>query len=59
MFYYMQKIKNLGILSPIETSKQTQIKKKSDKEYFEVENVKGFVMLINNFNCKKTKFNNC
>ena len=42
-----KKIKNLGILSPIETFKQTQIKKKSDKEYYEVENVKGFVMMIN------------
>ena len=30
--------------------------KKIDKEYYEVENVKGFVMMINNFNCKKTKY---
>ena len=51
-----KKIKNLGILSPIETSKQTQIKKVREKEYYEVENVKGFVMMINNFNCKKTKY---
>ena len=49
-----KKIKNLGILSPIETSKQTQIKKVKKQEYYEVENVKGFVMMINNFNCKKT-----
>ena len=51
-----KKIKNLGILSPIETSKQTQIKKNSNKEYYEVDSVKGFVMMINNFNCKKTKY---
>jgi GT2 family glycosyltransferase len=56
LYKIAKKIKNLGILSPIETSKQTRIKKKSDKEYYEVENVKGFVMMINNFNCKKTKY---
>ena len=51
-----KKIKNLGILSPIETSKETRIEKIQNKEYYEVENVKGFVMMINNFNCKETKY---
>ena len=52
----LQKIKKTLNSSPIETSKQTQIKKVQKKEYYEVDNVKGFVMMINNFNCKKTKY---
>tara|TARA_B100000902_G_scaffold18574_1_gene22270 strand:- start:2354 stop:3190 length:837 start_codon:yes stop_codon:yes gene_type:complete len=51
-----KKIKHLGILSPVETSKKTAIKKPHNKDFYEVENVKGFVMMIDNFNCKKTKY---
>ena len=50
------KIKNLGVLSPIETSKKTEIKRVSNINVYEVEFVKGFVMMINNVNCKKTRY---
>ena len=50
------KIKHLGILSPVETSKQTEIKKVSNIKSYEVGSVKGFVMMINNLNCKKTGY---
>lgn len=50
------KIKNLGVLSPIESTKKTEIKKVSNKNSYEVNYVKGFVMMINNINCKKTGY---
>jgi len=52
-----KKIKNLGILSPKEIefgSKKNQIFK--NHEIIETEFVRGFVMMINNENCKSTRY---
>jgi len=49
-------IENLGILSPHETDKDTKISDIFENNYIDVENVKGFVMLINNFNCRETNY---
>lgn len=56
LYKIANKIKKLGILSPQETEKKTYINKKVDKEFYTVKNIKGFVMLINNYNCIKSKY---
>ena len=50
------KIKHLGILSPTETSKETKILKKNKSKLMQADHVKGFVMFMNNHNCKKVNY---
>ena len=49
-------INDLGIISPQEVTENSKILSKTDVKYLEVDHVKGFVMLINNDNCKKTEY---
>ena len=56
MYKTANKIKNLGIMSVKETSQLTQIKNDFNKNYEEVNTVKGFVMFINNWNCKNSGY---
>ena len=56
MYEIANRIENLGILSPQESDRATRISTFYEKSYIEVEYVKGFVMLINNFNCKETGY---
>ena len=59
VIYEMFKLtKNLdfGIISAIETNKKTHIRTFEKNDLIEVENVKGFVMFINNHECKDTSY---
>ena len=56
MYEIAKKIKNLGILSCNETNKNTHSLNQNIFDYNEVDNVKGFVMLINNTNCKISNY---
>ena len=56
LYFIGSKIEDLGILSPTETIKKTKIVKFNNHKVIEVEQVKGFVMFINNYNCKSTKY---
>ena len=56
MYEIANQISNLGIISPHETSKKSKITIRTKQNYIEVDHVKGFVMLINNFNCKISKY---
>ena len=56
MYEMANEIDNLGILSPQETTKASEISNQITNKYIEVDHVKGFVMLINNFNCKNSKY---
>ena len=56
MYEIAKKIKNLGILSCNETNKNTHSLSQNIFDYNEVDNVKGFVMLINNTNCKISNY---
>ena len=56
MYEAANKIKSLGILSCKETKKESHILNNNEFEYKEVDHVKGFVMMINNFNCKISKY---
>ncbi len=49
-------IKDLGIISPREVTDNSKIISRTNVKYLEVDHVKGFVMLINNHNCKKTEY---
>ena len=54
-----EKIDNLGILSPMEVSVGTVEDKKELKDFHKITNVeyvRGFVMMINNNNCKVTNY---
>ena len=56
MYDVANEIKNLGIISPSESSEKTFISSHDEKTYKEVDYVKGFVMLVNNLNCKNSGF---
>ena len=56
MYEVANQIKNLGIISPSESSEKTFISEHNQKIYKEVDYVKGFVMLVNNQNCKNSGF---
>ncbi len=56
MYETANKIKNLGVLSCKETNKESHILDNNEFEYKEVDYIKGFVMLINNSNCKISKY---
>jgi len=49
-------IDDLGILSTKESHEKTTILNENRENYIEVENIKGFVMLVNNFNCKDSNY---
>ncbi len=50
------KIQDLAILSPTESPNLTKIRNKNKYNILEADYVKGFVMFINNQNCKKTNY---
>ena len=52
LYKISKNIENLGIISPIEENK-TNIE---ESKLIEVNHVKGFAMLINNFNCRETNY---
>ena len=52
MYEIANNIDDLGILSCKETTKTTSILNHNEYDYKEVNHTKGFVMLVNNFNCK-------
>ena len=54
--YELAKNTNFGIISAVESDRITEINKKKDINLREVESVKGFVMFINNFECKSTNY---
>mgnify|MGYP003950157331 CR=1 FL=1 len=56
MYEIANQIDELGIISPQESSKNTEISNPIGQDFIEVNHVKGFVMLINNFNCKETQY---
>tara|TARA_B100001057_G_C22743980_1_gene908993 strand:- start:30 stop:863 length:834 start_codon:yes stop_codon:yes gene_type:complete len=56
MYKIAKEIDNLGIISPQETNRVSEIIENMRENYVEVDHVKGFVMLINNFNCKKSGY---
>ncbi|MBD1134828.1 glycosyltransferase [Pelagibacterales bacterium SAG-MED47] len=56
MYEIAKGISDLGIISARETNKISEIKKEIKKDYIEVDHVKGFVMLINNLNCKYSEY---
>ena len=56
MYDVANEIKNLGIISPSESTEKTFISEYNEKIYKEVDYVKGFVMLVNNLNCKNSGF---
>ena len=56
MYEIANKINELGIISAKETDKNSEIVSYLKKDYIEVESVKGFVMLVNNFNCKDSGY---
>ena len=56
MYEIAKNIKNLGIISANETNKTSEIKKDFNHDFIEVDHVKGFVMLINNENCKPSEY---
>ena len=45
-----------GIISVVETDQSTEIDKKKNINLREVDSVKGFVMFINNFECRDTNY---
>jgi len=55
-FYEISKDKKFGIISAVETDENTKIEISEKNELKEVENVKGFVMFINNFECKFSNY---
>ena len=55
-FYEISKYKTFGIISAIESNKITKVEISKKNELKEVENVKGFVMFINNFECKFSNY---
>ena len=56
MYEIANNINDLGILSCKETVKETEILNQNELNFQEVDHVKGFIMLINNSNCKITKY---
>ena len=54
--YALAKGKTFGIISAIESDKNTSIDMAEKNELKEVESVKGFVMFINNYECKETNY---
>ena len=54
--YELAKGKNFGIISAIESEENTSINTTETNELKEVESVKGFVMFINNHECKETNY---
>ena len=54
--YELAKGKTFGIISAIETDKNTTIIKLEKYELKEVSSVKGFVMFIDNYECKGTNY---
>jgi len=56
MYETANKIKNLGIMSVKESNEPIQINNTYLNEYEEVNMVRGFVMFINNLNCKNSGY---
>ena len=56
LYEIANQIDDLGILSPREITDNSKIISKTNDKYEEVDHVKGFVMLINNNNCKDSNF---
>lgn len=58
LFYFLKKNSSAGIVSPREILKKNNNKNiiKNNQFFFEVESVKGFVMMLNVKNCIKTNF---
>ena len=54
--YKLAKNKSFGIISAIETAKNTTIIESEEYELKEVSSVKGFIMFINNHECKETNY---
>ena len=54
--YELAKNTNFGIISAVETDQITAIDKKKNINLREVDSVKGFVMFINNFECRDTNY---
>ena len=54
--YELSKNINFGIISAQETNDSTKIELKNNNNFKEVESVKGFVMFINNEECKETNY---
>ena len=54
--YDLAKNKSFGIISALETDKNTIIKELEKVELKEVSSVKGFVMFIDNFKCRETNY---
>jgi len=55
-FYEISKNRKFGIISAVETDENTKIEISKKNELKEVENVKGFVMFVNNFECKFSNY---
>ncbi len=56
MYKIADTINNLGIISPKESQEISEIIENNSQDYIEVDYVKGFVMLINNLNCKSSGY---
>ena len=56
LYEIADQIDDLGIISPKESEEKTTILSQNKKSYAEVDYVKGFVMLVNNFNCKSSNY---
>ncbi len=56
MYGIANNINDLGILSCKETDKITGFFDQNEYNFEEVDHVKGFVMLVNNFNCKVSEY---
>ena len=56
MYETANNIKNLGIMSVKESNQPLQINNTFPNKYEEVNMVRGFVMFINNFNCKNSGY---
>ena len=54
--YKISKNINFGIISAVETENTTQIKNFEKNDLKEVESIKGFVMFINNHECRDTNY---
>ena len=54
--YELSKNKEFGIISVNESDKDTKIIDKYQNQFTEVENVKGFIMFINNDECKDSNY---
>ena len=56
LYNIANQIDDLGIISPKESHEKTTILNKNRDDFIEVDYIKGFVMLINNFNCKSSNY---